>query len=463
MSKGIFVVLLVLCALLAIASARPIMFLAEELDTNLVNITNGWSGIAMAWVTLSKGNSNHRVRVFGNDNINDTLTNAWLTFANGTIVANLKISTNKADHYIVGDLRINATIWSYLNQEKLVVIVASSKFPKGAIGGLLQCRPSMAVAFLTGGAVVGTASNSTTIGLAFSWIYSTAFATGLPQDLIQQDNAVVAGLRFKSRAIYNATGVTSATFNAPANTTSVAPALVNLTNGADVSFVAAFTPVTTTFFAANQYQAYVQVNTAVRPNGDVRGQLIPTLGLTRRAIPYSVQSVTGSFSAPNGLETLRHPNMQGVQKNFGSFVSCVAQQTTPGTNFTFEALFKFPASTTRRNFNLVRGLSIELNLRLFGSGTWSFDWFDSETGGNVNAATFSTPGNWTAGFADYFAVDASTFANNRRQLVVRVTFNAATSSTLWIDLFGIRAYQPDALSNQILKPFAQIIDILPAH
>jgi len=112
---------------------------------------------------------------------------------------------------------------------------------------------------------------------------------------------------------------------------------------------------------------------------------------------------------------------------------------------------------------LVRGLSIELNLRLFGSGTWSFDWFDSETGGNVNAATFSTPGNWTAGFADYFAIDASTFANNRRQLVVRVSFNAATASTLWIDLFGIRSYQPTALSNQILKPFAQLIDSLPAQ
>jgi len=279
MSKGIFIVLLVLCALLAICSARPIMFLAEELDTNLVNTTNGWSGIAMAWVTLSKGNSNHRIRVFGNDNINDTLTNAWLTFTNGTIVANLKISTNKADHYIVGDLRINATIWSYLNQEKLVVIVASSKFPKGAIGGLLQCRPSMGVAFLTGSSVVGSTSNSTTIGLAFSWIYSTAFASGLPTDLIQQDNAVVSGLRFKARAIYNATGVTSATFNAPANITSVAPALVNLTNGNDVSFITNFSPVTQTFFAANLFQAYVQINTAVRPNGDVRGQMIPTLSV----------------------------------------------------------------------------------------------------------------------------------------------------------------------------------------
>jgi len=439
------------------------MFVAEELDTNLVNTTNGWSGIAFAYVTLGKGNNNHRVRVYGTDNIQDTLTAAWLTYTNGTILETLRISSVPNVHYITGNLRVNATVWNTLNNEQLVVVVASSKFPKGAIGGLLHSRPSTAIGFFSGAQVVGTVSNSTAVGIAYTYLYSTAFAAGLPVDLIQQDNAIVSGLQFKARALYNVpqSSVTSATFNGPANFTSNGPILVNLTNGNEVSFVTAFTPVTTDFFSPGTGNAYIQVNTQARPNGEIRADLFPTLALTRRAIPYAVEAVDGSFSAPNGLATLRYANQVGNEKNFGSFVSIVSTQDTPGANWTAQVLFKFPAATSRRNFNLVRALSIELNLRLFGTGTWAFDWFDSTTGGYVSAATFSTAGLWTSGFADYFGVNANTFTNSRGQLVVRVSVNSAVATTLWIDLFGIRSYEPNSFTNQFLKPAIETIDTLP--
>jgi len=414
-------------------------------------------------VTVGKGNNNHRVRVYGTDNIIDTLTAAWLTYTNGTIVVTLKISPDPLDHYITGDVRINSTVWSSLNNEQLVVVVASSKFPKGAIGGLLHSRPGTAIGLFSGLSVVPP-TTSTALGICYTLLYSTAFTTGLPSDLIQQDNAVVNGLQFKARALYNLTqaSVTSATFNGPANFTSNGPVLVTLTNGLFVSYVTAFTPVTTDFFSPASAAAYIQINTVAHPTGEIRADLIPTLSLTRRAIPYAVDAVDGSFSAPNGLGTLRFANQQANEKNFGSFVSIVANQAAPGSNFTAQVLFKFPAAVTRRNFNIVRALSIELNLRLFGTGTWSFDWFDSSTGGYVNAATFSTAGQWTSGFADYFNVNANTFTNSREQLVVRVSVNSGVSTTLWIDLFGIRSYEPSSFTNQLIKPLIQTIDTLPA-
>jgi len=301
------------------------------------------------------------------------------------------------------------------------------------------------------------------VGICYTYLYSTAFASGLPADLIQQDNAIVSGLQFKARALYNLTqsSVTSATFNGPANFTTNAPVLVNLTNGLEVSYVTAFTPVTTDFFSSTTGNAYIQINTQNRPAGEIRADLFPTLSLTRRAIPYAVEAVDGSFSAPNGLATLRYANQQGNEKNFGSFVSIVANQDTPGANWTAQVLFKFPAATSRRNFNIVRALSIELNLRLFGTATWSFDWFDSSTGGYVSAATFSTAGAWTSGFADYFGVNANTFTNSRGQLVVRVSVNSAVATTLWIDLFGIRSYEPSSFTNQFLKQAVLQIDTLP--
>lgn len=410
----------------------------------------------MAWVTSTKGANNHRLRVYAIANINEDITAGWLTYANGTIVVTLKISAKGG--YTTGDLRVNATVAHALATEKLVVIIASKSFPLGAVGGFLWSRPGQTISVLSAPQVVGSASTSSSVGLGLTYLTSTALVTGLPLDLVQQDQAFINGLVFSANVIFNiSSGVTTVTYNGPANSTTTGPVLVTLTNGNSAALAKNFTNITADFFASQFALTYLQVNTATFPNGAIRGAALPLLARTRRAIPYSVETLAGTFSAPNGLDTLRYPNQEGNEKNFGSFVSLTSTQATPGSNFTFSALFKFPAAASRRNLDLIRALRIELNLRLFGVATWEFDWFNAATGGYVAAATFSTTGQWTSGFADYTATDANTFSNNKEQLIVRVSVNAATVSTLWIDLFGIRSYEPSSFTNQALKPiFLQI-------
>jgi hypothetical protein len=461
MSKGFFILLLALCALLAVCYARPLILVAEELDTNLPNTTNGWSGIAMAFATITKGRLNHRVRVYGTDNINDTLSAAWLAYANGTVIVNIRISSNVNNHYILGDVRVNQTVYSAMLNGDILVVVASKSFPKGAIGGIFYARPNTAVTALDGTQVVPTPSGSTSLGLGYTQVLQPA--AGVPLDLIAQTNAVFTDVTFKSRVLYNITDVTTATFNGPANSTSVGPVLVTLTNEPRyASSIVDFQPVTNDFYSPLYGLAYLQVDSTTFPAGDIRGQLYPTLGRTRRAIPNIVNTIFGDTSAPNGLATLRYANQQDNENNPGSFISLTPVLDSTTGNYTYQAFFKFPAAASRRNFNNIRGFTLELNVRQFGDATWNFDYYDATTGIHIPTATFSTPGLWTPGFANYYHPDASTFANIRAQLVVRVTLNSATTSTLWIDLFAVRSFEPTSSTNIVIKPFILETQLLPS-
>jgi len=199
--------------------------------------------------------------------------------------------------------------------------------------------------------------------------------------------------------------------------------------------------------ALTQGDAYYQLDTNVYPNGNLRGQLIPILSLTRRAIPVSIETKNGTTSAPNGLATLRHANQQGKETNFGSFVQLHATQINSTGNFTYLALFTFQSATARRNFDLVRGLSLEVNFRTFGSAVWQVSFFDSSTGGYVTGATLSNATLWTAGFIDQYSPFVSSWTNSRRQLIVRITTDSLSSSTLELDLFGLRSYVPSSFAN----------------
>jgi hypothetical protein len=463
MAKFAFILLLALCALFAVCSARPIIFVAQELGSNLANVTNGWSGITMVLSTLTKGRLNHRLRFYGTDNINDTLSKAWLTFTNGTIIANLNVSTNASSHYINGDIRVNETIYFYLLNDQLGVVVASKKFPKGAIAGTLHAKPNTAVTFLNGAQVVPTPVSSNALGLGFTYL---ADPSPLPLDLVTQTNLVLNNASFTSRVLYfHVTNATTITFNAPANFTQTAPVLATLTNDARFSaFLNGFQPVTSDFYSQQFELAYLQVNSQANPNGAIRGQLYPTTSRTRRQPPYAVETIEGNTDAQNGLNTLRFSNQQGKENNPGSYVSLQATQASNGTgNYTYQGFFKFNAPASRRNFDGIRGYTVDLNLRQFGNPSpWQFDFFDASTGIHVPFATFASPGLWTNGFADYFNSDASTFPNNRGQLIIRVTVNSASPTSLFIDLFGLRSYVSDSDTNLIVKPIILNAQLLPS-
>jgi hypothetical protein len=159
-------------------------------------------------------------------------------------------------------------------------------------------------------------------------------------------------------------------------------------------------------------------------------------------------------NTPGDLSTLRWANQQGTERNDASFISLIATQPLNATgNFTYQGFFHFEAKASRRNFDNVRGLTLELNVRQFGAGTWNFDYFDATTGAHIPVATFSTPGNWTVGIADYFKHEASTFNTIRKDLVLRITTTQATQSIIWLDLLAIRSYEPTSFTNQLVRDF----------
>jgi hypothetical protein len=454
MSKAIFVVLLVLSVLIALVSycsARPIIYTAIMSDTRLSNVTNGYRANAIGLVTITKGRLNHRLRVYGVHNIlNDTITAAWLVYTNQTKVAEIGFAPPDSRlRYVRGDVRLNVTVYGHLLSHTLGLTIYTERFPDGATFGVFHARPNTGVAGMDGSSVVPPASNDYS-GLGYAYI---ANPDNVPLDLIQQTNLLLSNATFDAQIIHNVTNATSASYNT-ANTTATGPVLANIPLGAEGSaWVEGFQPVTGEFYGQQILLSYLQVDSSLFPAGAIRGQVLPTLGRTRRAIPEKIDTIFGVTNVPGSLNTLRWANQQGTERNDASFISLVTTQVGGAGNFTYQGFFHFEARASRRNFDIIRGLTLELNVRQFGAGTWNFDYFDASTGAHVPTATFSTPGNWTIGIADYFQHDASSLNTLRKQLVLRITATGLTSSTLWIDLFGIRSYEPTATANIIVRDF----------
>lgn len=452
MSKAFFFLLLAVCAFVAVCEARPLIFMARLDDTHL-GVTNGNIGLSLAYVTITKGRNNHRMRVFiGHNIINDTVTGAWLTYHNGTRIAELGISPSLTQGaYAYGDVRVNVTVFDMLLEEHhhgggIDAVVYTERFPDGAIAGEFRSRPN------TGFCIPNAAeAGSTSAATGFVYTYIANQET-LPLDLVQQTNLLLNNASFDGVVIANVTA-TSVTFNGPANSTSTAPVLATLPALSTFGGyqVIGFQPVTSDFFAQQLGLTYVNIASAAFPTGELRCQVYPTLGRTRRAVPASVETVSGTTDTTSGFNTLRFANQQDNERNDGSFISLVASLDATSGNYTYQAFFRFPTAATRRNFNNIRGLSLELNARQFGAATWNFDYFDATSGLHVPTATFSSPGLWTPGFADYFHHDVFEFSNNRGELVVRVTVESVTPTTLWLDLFAIRSYEPTAVTTQFVR------------
>jgi len=451
-------VLLLLCAIMAfvaVANARPIMFYADQTDAPF-NISNGWTGIAYAWATFKKGQDYHRLRIFGTNHINETLTDAWISFENGTIIDHLAVNINPVDRYILGDVRIGFEAFDALLSESLYIAVASSRHTNGAIKGHFRCRPHEGLAFLTADQVV-SGSNSSAVGFGWASIDVSSILS-LPQDVLAQDASIDANSRFAGRVLHNATNVTSVTFNAPATTSQTAPVLATASLSGFYSD-AHFSNVTVDpdFYSIDQAEAYYLVNSA---KGNIRGQIYPLLTASHRKIPVSVDTVAGSTALPGaGLSTLRYANQEGSERNPNSYITFNAQANP--TNFTYIGVIYFSAATNKKNFELVRALTVEMNGRISGTGTWLFEFFDATTGEFIPAATWSTANNWTPAYIDYWQFSVHEFANSRQQLVMRVSVNSASATSLSLDLMGVRSWTPWAGSNFVLKGTVKFLNTYP--
>jgi hypothetical protein len=448
-------ILFALMAFVAVANARPLMFFADQTDAPF-NISNNWSGIALAFATYKKGQAYHRLRIFGTNHINETLTDAWIQYENGTIIEKLAVSTNSRDRYFLGDVRVGFDAFEALLNEKLYAVVASTNHKNGAIKGWFRARPNQGIAVLTGASVVG-GSNSSAVGLGWGSV-EVASIHALPQDVLAQDASIEANSAFYGRVLHNSTNTSAVTFNAPAFETTTAAALATAALSGvygDARF--ANITVDADFYSINEAQAYFEV---AATSGAIRGQLYPVLVPSHRKIPLSVETVAGATVLPGaGLPTLRYANQEGNERNPNSYISFNAQANP--VNFTYIGVVYFSASTNKKNFELVRALTVELNGRISGTGTWLFEFFDSTTGEFVPAATWSTAATWTAAYIDNWAYDVHNYADARQRLVLRVSVNSATATSLNLDLFGIRTWTPWGLSNEVFKSTSKFLNTYP--
>jgi len=366
------------------------------------------------------------------------------------------VNTNSADRYFLGDLRLNDTIFQALISEALYVTVSSSGHSNGTISGYFRCRPHSGIAVLTADQVIG-GSNASGAGLGWAEItVSTIHA--LPVDILEQDTSIEANSHFNGRVLHNATGTTAVTFHAPANESTAVTSLASGTLSG-VYNDAKFTNVTVDadFYSIDTSEAYYQVTAT---GGDIRGQVYALLSPSRRSIPYQVDTVSGNTINPGaGFGTLRFANQQGAERNPNSFITFEA--AAGATNFSYIGVVYFGAATNKKNYELVRALTVELNAKISGTGSWLFEIFDSSSGEFIPAGTLSTADNWTPAYIDNYDFSVSDFANTRNKLILRVSVNSASATSLYLDLFGIRSWTPSAAANQALKSVVKLLNTYP--
>jgi len=308
--------------------------------------------------------------------------------------------------------------------------------------------------------VVGATSNASAIGLGWASLdISTIF--NLPQDILKQDASIESSTSFSGRVIHGTNNATAITFNGPANETETASALATATIYNAPTNDGKFSNVTTDadFTSIAESLTYYQVSGTA---GDIRGQIYALLTPTRRAIPYSVDTVNGVTGVPSaGFSTLRYANQEGLENHANSFISLVSSANP--TNFTYLAVYYFKAATNKKNFDLVRAITVEMNARITGTGSWLFEIFDSLTAEFLPIGTLSSADTWTPAYIDSFSLDTSTYANNRGQIIVRISVNSDSFTTLDLDLFGIRSWTPSSPANQMLKVDAKLFNSAPGE
>jgi len=456
----LFLVALVL--FVALAQARPIMFIASQTD-GIFSITNGWVGVSYAYVTIGKGQDLNRIRIFGLSNINETYTGAWINYANGTIIAQIAFGLTTSERYYLGDLRLNDTIFTAFLNNEIYLTVASASHTKGSISGYFQCKPHIGFAHLNSLQFNNSGGISTTknYGYGYAQIYVGVQTTGLPNDILAQDEDIASTSVFQGSIVYNGS-FTGASFNGPANASETASALATGTihNTSFSINYASWSNVTinSDFYSIDTGDTYYELNST---SGDIRGQVYPLVSPTRRAIPFAINTVDGNTTLPTGgFATLRYANQEGTEKNFNSFARFEA--VSDGTNFTYLSVVSFQRSTNKKNNNIMRALTLEMNLRIIGTGTWFFEFYDPTLQEFIPAGTISSASVWTPAYIDNYQVAVSEYPNNRGVINVRVSTSSDVATTLWVDLMGLRGWIPSSNSNKYFKDLVKVDLALPA-
>jgi hypothetical protein len=281
-------------------------------------------------------------------------------------------------------------------------------------------------------------------------------------DIVTQDTEVATTSLFNGRVVHNSTGSTFVTMNGPANRTETNTAIATASLSGTFND-GKFNNVSTNdnFLYIDDGLLYYLVDGTA---GQIRGQIYPLVTYTRRQVPFKVRTTAGTTRVSNvtGFSTLRFANQAGANKNLNSYITL-----STDSNNEYQGLFYYKSATNRKNFELVRGLSLELNAKVTGStaGTWNIEFFDSTTGLFITTATLKSSNfaNWFPGYVDYFYSSTAEFANNRKEFIIRVSTTGNTAaSQLNLDLFGVRYWIPGSFTNAVWRQAVKLLLTLPA-
>jgi hypothetical protein len=301
-------------------------------------------------------------------------------------------------------------------------------------------------------------SASLGVGLGFGALTSTA--TTFPSDILEQMALIASTTTFNGRLLHNNTVTTAVNFNAEANTTSVGSILATATlSGVFSDGKFNQIPINENFYFIDYGLSYYEV---LATTGAIRGQLYSVVTPSHRRIPNGVDQVSGFTLAPAGsFRTLRYANQEGSENNDNSYVRLVTAAT--GGDFTYEGVFTFQGRTSRNNFEIVRGYTVELNLRIDGVAVWLFEIFDFTAGVYRSIGTVDSVTVWTPMYVEYFPTNVHEIATNRKNFVLRVSTLDTATSTLYLDLFAVRVWVPTSLTNQFWRFIVKTLLTLPSE
>jgi len=440
--KTLGILVIVLACLVMLTQARPAIFVAELRDA-YVNQSNNWSGVAMAFTTHKGAHYGNRLSIFGAVTVSSAIIKVTLVTQTGQFIGNLKWNNTLSSHlqYVFGAIQVNSSSTLSLLRDQLGLIIYTTAYPTGAVGGLFYLRPYTFMAAMSYGNVVG-AGNATNNDLGLGLVNIYPSATTFPTDIVQADNTFLSTLVVAGRIVYDASNVTSGTLSygqygvngATLNTFTAGYYSYVLTNGS-VNLT------TISYLYNNPSQGYLQINSGAFPNGDVRGQLYPLVTPRRRVVPTSFTPTTGSITG--NLASLYRATQYLNNNNKNSYVSL-----NP-TNGSFDGYFLYQLPFNKVNLEDVRMFTLNMNARATDGSTWSIYYYNYFSSAYELYATFTSK-TWQLAFLDNYDYVTFNYISSNGFMRIRVTSTAATVP-LSLDEFTIRPWAPSVEANSYFR------------
>jgi hypothetical protein len=413
------------------------------LRDSYVNQSNNWSGVAMAFTTHRGVSYSNRLAIFGAVTVSSAIIKVTLVTETGAVLGNLKWNNTLSARlqYIYGTIQVNASQTLNLIRDKLGLLVYTTAYPTGAIGGLFYLSPYTFLGAMTYDNVVGAGNvTNNDLGLGLVNIYPTA--TFPTTDIIANDNLFLNSLIIDGLIVHDVANATSAALHnggfgqtgAVLNNFAGAFNAYNLENGA-VNFS------TISYLYNNPSQAYVQVNSAAYPSGDIRGQMYPLVTPRRRTVPLSFTATTGFLTG--NLASLYRATQYATNNNRNSYVTL-----TP-TAGAFDGYFLYQLPFNKGNLEDVRMFTLNMNARATDGATWTIWYYNYFSSAYEEYATF-TSSKWQLAFLDNYDYVTFNYISSNGYMRIRITATAA-SVPLELDEFTIRAWAPSNEANSYLR------------